>query len=149
MSAIGKHEWGPRYWYAMHLAAAHCVADQPVSAQVLGFYRALPSAIPCDMCRGHYEAWLATHPVEAYADSGDRLLRWTYDLHDSVNQRNGTRSPSYDSVVAYYRRGQLNALPSSPSSSASLNSVIVPLVILVAVLGVAAWLMTRRERVDY
>lgn len=82
--------WGPSVWRILHAAAdkAH-----PKLAAAL---RALDGALPCPDCRGHYHAWLQSHPLPegggqnrpALPIGGD-LRTWLLDLHNDVNVRTG------------------------------------------------------------
>jgi hypothetical protein len=58
------------------------------------FIQNLRMLVPCGTCRRHFAAYLAGHPPKV--QSGQAFFRWTVDLHNHVNRRNGKRRFSYE-----------------------------------------------------
>jgi hypothetical protein len=85
--------WGPGLWRALHTASLIASA-----ATMAAIATALTNSLPCPECRGHYQAWLAEHPVEGVSD----MVSWFLDLHNDINLRNGTAVWTRDAVQNTY-----------------------------------------------
>jgi Erv1 / Alr family len=85
--------WGPGLWRALHTASLIASA-----ATMAAIATALTNSLPCPECRGHYQAWLAGHPVEGVSD----MVSWFLDLHNDVNRRNGAAVWTRDAVQNTY-----------------------------------------------
>lgn len=94
--------FGPCMWKTLHAVAFASPQhpDDETRMQYIDFFRAVGNVIPCPSCQEHYQSYMDQHPIEA----SDRksLARWVYDLHDTVNRRKGTKSPSFEEVERYY-----------------------------------------------
>lgn len=65
-------------------AGLHRLALNPDKAEAFTrFLAGLRNAIPCGVCRGHWDAWIANNPPD-----GD-LFAWTVAAHNAVNARLG------------------------------------------------------------
>lgn len=95
--------WGPPFWYVLHTSAEQLgksklaiVQTDEVNRWIL-LLKSVEGALPCDMCRKHYKAWLAAHPVVQFQGLKGEALRlrareWLWRLHEDVNQRKGVVS---------------------------------------------------------
>lgn len=92
-TGVNTSLWGPSLWRALHTASL--IASAAAMAAVA---TALTNSLPCPECRGHYQAWLAEHPVEGVSD----MVSWFLDLHNDVNRRNGTAVWTRDDVQNTY-----------------------------------------------
>jgi LPXTG-motif cell wall-anchored protein len=104
MSAPAKFVefWGPSTWKALHSIAYTAPVSPTIEQQreYVDFFRALGPVLPCPSCSLHYQTHLGEHPVDA--SSREALVRWVYDLHDSVNRRKGKVSPPRAAVDEHY-----------------------------------------------
>lgn len=57
------------------------------------FYTSLRSLLPCPQCAEHYATLLEQYPISAALHNRAELMRWTWTIHDAVNQRLGKQSP--------------------------------------------------------
>jgi hypothetical protein len=96
-----KHEWGRAMWAFIHTAA---VIDSPdphtvcrLSVACAESLRALADAIPCHACATAYRAALAVLPPPEDAMA---LFRWSWELHNAVNEKLGRPGMPYDEAVA-------------------------------------------------
>ncbi len=96
-------EWGPIFWSVLHTLAeqlgkprAPINQTDEVNTWIL-LLKSVEVAMPCQMCREHYHAWLGKHPVTVFTSLRGMPLReaarkWLYDLHEDVNQRRQVES---------------------------------------------------------
>jgi len=68
---------------------------------------AMRTALPCDECSAHYNAWIDAHPVApALPPSGTDLQvgisTWILDLHNDVNVRKNVPTWTIEQVTATY-----------------------------------------------
>jgi hypothetical protein len=96
--------WGPSLWLILHTAAQNTKSIH----QRLGWIRLLPamkSALPCDECSAHYNAWITANPV-SLPYSGVELQvaisSWILALHNDINRRNDVAPWTLEQVAATY-----------------------------------------------
>jgi hypothetical protein len=80
-------------WKALHTASLLAGSDSMVAVA-----NALTQSIPCSECSGHYRFWIASHPLVAGTD----MATWFLNLHNVVNQRNGSPTWTMDAMIATY-----------------------------------------------
>jgi hypothetical protein len=96
--------WGPSLWRVLHSFAfsLNYEKDQSVYSkkkqELLHFIESLQLLLPCEECRLHFQEYIQLHnPKKA-----QNLAYWTFDLHNSVNQRIGKPQFSYEDVSKMY-----------------------------------------------
>ena len=110
-------EWGPTLWKILHSFAERSgritnpmfQADE--KRQWVLLLTTLPQVIPCDHCREHAAAWIATHPIAPlrdlpYAEVHGWLVDYLYMLHDAVNSR--LSKPAFDRATLATTYGAVN-----------------------------------------
>ncbi len=91
-------EWGPLFWRVLHISAEQLGKPRAPINQIdevntwILLLKSVEGAMPCQMCREHYHAWLAKRPVNIFTNLRGIPLReaarkWVYDLHEDVNLR--------------------------------------------------------------
>lgn len=96
--------WGPGLWKYIHTAAA--AADTPEKRDA--FHQltlALLPTIPCGKCKQHFEQNLKKYDIRNYKGDQEKLLMWTFLMHDAVNLAQGkvgNQRPSWLTVRAEY-----------------------------------------------
>ena len=98
--------WGPLFWHTIHIVALG-YPEKPNYSQKKAakeFFESLGFLIPCDVCKTHYAQHLAVKPVTQHLDRRQDLLKWTIDLHNTVNVSLQKPQLSEVEVIAYYRR---------------------------------------------
>lgn len=90
--------WGPKMWFMIHTIAKTypCNPSNEKKVATRDFFESLEHVLPCKMCRTNYRDYIRAHPPAL--SSKRSLTRWTWNLHDSVNQRLGKKSIPYDDV---------------------------------------------------
>jgi hypothetical protein len=79
--------WGPGMWKFLHAMAAN-YPESPApqfKASCRQFFFSLRHLLPCEKCRGHFNALLAKRPPDT--DSSERLQEWVMWMHNEVNMR--------------------------------------------------------------
>ena len=106
--------WGPFFWHTIHIVAIGypkkpTYIDKKCAKE---FYESLAYLIPCSVCRTHYKEHITSNPLTPFLDSRTDLIKWTVDIHNSVNKMLGKPEWSMEEVMAYYERiGNRNRSP--------------------------------------
>lgn len=91
--------WGPRLWFFLHTVSFN-YPDNPSFEDMKRhqeFYENLVFIIPCHVCSKHYSEHINKIPPKL--SSKKELIRWTIDLHNSVNQSLGKKIYTYKEAV--------------------------------------------------
>lgn len=95
--------WGSIVWNSIHMIAISYIKSEENSSGFIEYMNALTKTIPCKECRNHLKQMLKDHPLtEFYLKNNKNLFRWTYILHDMVNQKLNKKSPEYIKMYNYY-----------------------------------------------
>lgn len=123
---ISNYHWGPAGWQFLHSVTFSYPTNPTVQEkeQFKQFFQQLKYVLPCPSCREHYADGIEkTVPIDKYLDSRESLTQWLWKLHNSVNERLGKPTVSYESVKQKYesmqgicQRSMANDCPPSPSS---------------------------------
>ena len=79
-------------------------ASNAVLIETIPPFEALIFLIPCEVCRKHYSQHLSVRPVTQHLDRRQDLLKWTIDLHNTVNETLQKPRLLESEVIAYYKR---------------------------------------------
>ena len=100
--------WGRGVWYAMHRLGIEC--GHTINFEV--FAKAIPAIIaslPCEDCNKHANEYLRSHPItRRLMNIRDRRYgivgpyTWTWEFHNTVNQRKGKPQLSFDDSYRLY-----------------------------------------------
>lgn len=100
--------WGPFMWRSIHYMAATANTQKKRDA----FYDVLirlQDCLPCDICASNLTKHLAELKYKDYCDNAERVLYYTYLLHDKVNKMLSVSnpeavkvSPSFEDVRKMY-----------------------------------------------
>lgn len=106
--------WGPFFWHTIHIVAIGypknpTYIDKKCAKE---FYESLAYLIPCSVCRTHYKEHIAANPLTPFLDSRTDLIKWTVDIHNSVNKMLEKPEWTIEEVMSYYERiGNRNRSP--------------------------------------
>jgi len=96
-------DWGPYGWKFIHIVAL-AYPSQPTNddkENYKTFFTIIGKILPCHICSDHYCENLIKYPLSnTVLSSRENLLKWTIDMHNSVNQINNTRIYDYDTAIA-------------------------------------------------
>lgn len=105
----GNDQWGPLLWTILHGMAERAGIPSRIAEEVRNWeflFQRLAKAIPCDVCRDHYKAYLGAHPpvLPTTAPELRAYLRlWWWELHENVNARTGKAAFPFADVESTYR----------------------------------------------
>ena len=117
-------EWGPHIWKILHTCAEHAgtsVIQMDEIRAWIQLLRLTEGALPCAMCRTHYKAWRASHPLEYFLTYRgemfkEKLRYWLWELHESVNKSRGVEEFSIERLGETYRQIDKHELNQSVST---------------------------------
>lgn len=109
-------KWGPSGWKKFHGIAK----QYPINIQKLNtpnatrnatrlFYYHLAKILPCKYCRQSYSKYINLKPIDSHLESRSKLKRWTYDVHNLVNDKLRNQgylhspNPSYEDVLKMWQ----------------------------------------------
>jgi len=108
---MGPAVWGPIFWRTMHLVTIGYPAfpskDEQIAA--VAFFDSLQFMIPCPICKEHYKDNLKNFPVTDAVENKQKLIRWLFDLHNTINTQLGKPAISWREFV--YSIAELAVLP--------------------------------------
>jgi hypothetical protein len=101
--------WGPLYWYSLHNSSAHYPinASPLVKQRMKGRILAIPYEISCRICQPHASAYIETlsdSQLDNIVSARNNLFNFYVDFHNSVNQRLGKPSWTYEQASNFYMR---------------------------------------------
>jgi hypothetical protein len=95
-------DWGPHGWKFIHIVAL-AYPSEPTNEDKENyktFFTIIGKILPCHLCNDHYNENLINYPLnDTVLSSRDNLLKWTIDMHNSVNKSNGTKVYDYDTAI--------------------------------------------------
>jgi hypothetical protein len=91
--------WGKYIWQTMHYIALG-YPDNPTNdkkEKYKQFYTLFKDVLPCSICTKHYEQILINYPLtDDIMNNKDKLIKWTIDIHNIVNESLHKKNISYD-----------------------------------------------------
>ena len=106
--------WGPFFWHTIHIVALGYPKNPTYTDKKCAkeFYESLAYLIPCPVCREHYKEHLISKPISTFLDSRTDIIKWTIDIHNSVNKTLGKSEWTLEEVLLYYEKiGNRNRSP--------------------------------------
>lgn len=95
-----KSYYGPGYWSAMHIDSfnAKTYEQKITSANTIA---RLITTFPCGKCRKHATEYASHHPLIHPINDGEQLslFRWVWKFHNTVNERIGKQTISFEDAV--------------------------------------------------
>jgi len=134
-------EWGPLLWKLLHGMAERAGTAPMVGLRgdelrawtaILG---TLGKILPCEVCRDHFNEYLAAHPVlipDNYEDIREYIRRWIFDLHNAVNCRSNKDAFLYEMMGSTYHGVNLR-------ETLSILEVLMKRAILGSALPILSW----------
>ena len=94
--------WGPHAWIFLHsiaLAYPSCPSKEDKD-KIKNFFTDLENIIPCDKCRSNYKNHITKYPLtDKILCSKENLVKWSIDIHNSVNKMLGKPELSYEEAL--------------------------------------------------
>ena len=88
---MGPSVWGPIFWRTMHLVTIGypSIPNEEEQQAAIAFFESLKLMIPCPICKEHYKENSQKFPVRDAVDNKQKLIRWLFDLHNTINEQLG------------------------------------------------------------
>jgi hypothetical protein len=99
-------KWGPGAWVYLHTITFNYPLN-PTNfdkKRYADFFNLNELMLPCKYCRQSYEVYIKFMPIEPFLESREGVTYWLYRLHDLINKKLFTKSPSFEEVVAKYEK---------------------------------------------
>jgi hypothetical protein len=98
--------WGPKLWFISHAIAFNypenpTQADKDNHKQWFELYKFM---IMCDVCRKHYAEHLLKNPIDNNLNSRDDLIKWVWQLHNTVNESLGKAPWTFEQMMDHYTK---------------------------------------------
>lgn len=116
---MGPAVWGPIFWTTMHIVTIG-YPSFPTEEEKKGavdFFESLQTMIPCPICKEHYKANLQKSPVRDAVDDKQKLIRWLFNMHNTINTQLGKSEISWREFI--YSIVGLSVLPKFSFSEAA------------------------------
>ena len=100
--------WGPHGWKFMHYVALG-YPDLPTDTDksaYQNFYESLRDVLPCQGCATHYKETILQYPVKDHLQDRESLLRWSFEIHNTVNKRVEKPTLTYEDALQLYTKKQ-------------------------------------------
>lgn len=136
---IGPQTWGPHGWKFIHYITL-AYPDKPTDDEKNNykrFFESMAFVLPCSICSNHYTENLKLHPLnEETLSSRSKLVKWSIDMHNEVNKKNGKKVLSYEDAVHLITNkfGEKDIYDESSSNNFLLFFIIFIALITIAVI---------------
>lgn len=120
--------WGPIFWATLHIASLG-YADKPSEKQkktMQAFYESMVEALPCPICRHHYEINIKEMPVTEALGSRVDLIKWVFEMHNRINVQLGKREFTFEEFVESMRHLEMSKKSCPPSFNNSNAPPLIP-----------------------
>jgi len=107
--------WGPPLWRTLHTLAEKLgrqttpMIEADENRYWIQLLKSVSGAMPCALCRNHYEAWRKSNPLELFQPLRrvalrDAARKWLWSLHETVNKDRGVTGPMLEQMEEMYAR---------------------------------------------
>lgn len=134
--ASGPSCWGPLQWMTLHQIARGYPRENPTEEQkkaARDYVMSLIWLLPCSICGQHWKEIAPTVRV----DNRNEFLKWTIDVHNAVNARNGRKVLSYadaiQTIQSTCKNNVLAVRAATPNTTEMDNTAIIVFAVLLSV----------------
>ena len=92
---------GPGDWHCIHLLASKATTENTKNC-FLFFIKTLSETFYCETCRIHFLEYLKNFPPKKYVNITEGLFLWSFNFHNSVNERLGKQTLLYEEAKLLY-----------------------------------------------
>jgi hypothetical protein len=89
MTSLDPKVWGPHYWFFLHTIAI-TFPHHPNAITKKKYYdliQNLPLFIPQEEVSSYFSKLLDAYPVTPYLDNRESIVRWTWFIHNKINEK--------------------------------------------------------------
>lgn len=88
-------------WFAMHVFALALKTARDKKCYK-NFITVISEKLPCKKCRKHLKQYMEDMPIENYYRRKNGCFRWSWELHNKVNEFLGKPIVKYQDALTYY-----------------------------------------------
>jgi hypothetical protein len=80
--------WGPHFWFVLHTIAISYPThpNSIIKKKYYEFIQNLPLFLPNNNISINFSKLLDKYPIKPYLDSRDDFIKWTYFIHNKINE---------------------------------------------------------------
>ena len=107
-SSITKTDWSIPIWFIMHYISVN-LPDRLSQQQAISFKAMIVSLrylLPCQECRIHMNEYISKTEIDPYLETNNKLFYWTWEFHNSVNERTKKRLLSFEEAYNLYKKNE-------------------------------------------
>ena len=106
-NGLDKKEWGPHVWEMLHVVTFSYPLKPTFEKQrhTWNFFNSLHAVLACQLCGIHCKEYIEKNPPPV--DSGEKLKRWGWNFHNSVNEKLGKKKVSWEECTKRYQSGNI------------------------------------------
>lgn len=98
---------GKGMWKTIHLLAVHSTTEQ-LKQSFASIIDVLFKNFPCEVCKPDINKFMNNHPLKQYWNTKNKtedfgMFKWTWELHNVVNQKLGKTVVSFDDAYNLYK----------------------------------------------
>lgn len=89
MTYLDPNVWGPHYWFFLHTISMTYPhhPNAVTKKKYYEFIQNLPLFIPVDAMSSEFSKLINQYPVTPYLDNRESFVRWTWFIHNKINQK--------------------------------------------------------------
>jgi hypothetical protein len=89
MTYLDPNVWGPHYWFFLHTISMTYPhhPNAVTKKKYYEFIQNLPLFIPIDAMSSEFSKLIDQYPVTPYLDNRESFVRWTWFIHNKINQK--------------------------------------------------------------
>jgi hypothetical protein len=89
MTYLDPNVWGPHYWFFLHTISMTYPhhPNAVTKKKYYEFIQNLPIFIPVDAMSSEFSKLIDQYPVTPYLDNRESFVRWTWFIHNKINQK--------------------------------------------------------------
>jgi hypothetical protein len=105
---------GPGWWMKIHRDAVRATTEERKRCFEYNMVEDCDT-FPCAKCKTHLRTFIDNHPLKNYWYIKDNkghdigFFKWTWELHNQVNQRLKKYQPTLEEAYGYYTESAVNA----------------------------------------
>lgn len=101
---ISKETWAHPMWFVIHYTSYHCksIITESWKIAFIALMSTLQTVLPCGACRQHIKENLPANNINNYFINKQEIYRWTFELHNIVNEMLGKPKLSFEESKRIY-----------------------------------------------
>lgn len=93
--------FGPGMWLTIHRLSLSAVTDSLKESFII-YMNVLCDTFPCQKCQPHFRSFIDTHSLRNYWNIDHGFFRWSWELHNDVNNRTGKYIYPFEEALSLF-----------------------------------------------